>query len=349
MRAPPTDSSTPTSYRFTDRSLVRPALTRWWFARLFPLLPRRLAANFVTLLSTGSLLVVLALSVEPARWNPALLALVFFVTMQLYVAGDHLDGMQAVASGTASPLGDFLDHYCDLWAGCILVCGFWSLLGTAGRGALFGMEALLILGFAVTYAEREERRALHFTRYGTLEAIVILSGFFLSWTVPSVRAWWQSASVAGIPWYFAVVITGAGMAIGAIAVIVRRMRTLPLPVAVFALALGSLWYALVRATSVPPLAAWFLIAVYGAGYVARVMQGYLVPGRRSWPDAVGTLLAFGFAAWCAVGAPTAEQLSSAALGVSVYLGASALVSLGRIVASLRRYWVWVNASREAVT
>ncbi len=347
MNVPPTESSTPTSYRFTDRSLVRPALTRWWFARLFPLLPRWLAANFVTLLSTGSLLVVLALSVEPTRWNPALLALVFFVTMQLYVAGDHLDGMQAVASGTTSPLGDFLDHYCDLWAGCILVFGFWALLGTAGRGALFGMEALLILGFAVTYAEREERRALHFTRYGTLEAIVILSGFFLSWTVPPIRVWWQSSPVAGIPWYFVIIIIGATMAIGAIAVIVRRMQTLPIPVAVFAVALASLCYALTRATSVPTLAAWFLVAAYGAGYVGRVMHGYLVPGRRSWPDAAGTLLVLGFAAWCVVGAAAAEQRSSAALGVIVYLSASAMLSLGRIIASLRRYWVWINASREA--
>jgi phosphatidylglycerophosphate synthase len=349
MSVPPTDSSTSTSYRFTDRSLVRPALTRWWFARLFPLLPRRLAANFVTLLSTGSLLVVLALSVEPARWNPAVLALVFFVTMQLYVAGDHLDGMQAVASGTASPLGDFLDHYCDLWAGCILVFGFWSLIGTAGLGVLLGMEVLLILGFAVTFVEREERRALHFTRYGTLEAIVILSAFFLSWAVPPVRAWWQSAPVVGMPWYSGIVMIGATMAIGAIAVIVHRMRTLPFPVVVFALALVSLWYALARAGSVSPFAAWFLIAAYGAGYVARVMHGYLVPGRRSWPDAVGTLLVFGFAGWCAICGPMAEQMFPAIIGLSVYLTASALISLGRIVGSLRRYWVWINASREVVT
>lgn len=349
MSVPPTDSSTPTSYCFTDRSLVRPALMRWWFSRLFPLLPRWLAANFVTLLSTGALLVVLAMSLTPARWNPALVAVVFFVTMQLYVAGDHLDGMQAVASGTASPLGDFLDHYCDLWAGCILVFGFWALLGTAGRGALLGMEALLILGFAVTYAEREERKALHFTRYGTLEAMVILSGFFLSWTVPSIRAWWQSEASPGIPWYYGIVVTGAAMAIGAIAVIVRRMRTLPLPIVVFTLALAAMTGALARATSVSALTAWFLVAAYGASYVARVMHGYLVPGRRSWPDIVGTFLAIGFAAWCGVGARSTDRVSSAAFGLSVYFGVSALLSLGRIVASLSRYWVWINASRETAT
>ena len=42
-----------TSYRFTDSSLVRPAITRFWFARLFPLIPEWLAANVVTLLPIG--------------------------------------------------------------------------------------------------------------------------------------------------------------------------------------------------------------------------------------------------------------------------------------------------------
>ena len=345
----PDDTASSASYRFTDRSLLRPALTRFWFARLFPLLPPWLAANFVTLLSTGSLLLVLALSLDPARWNPALLASICFVTMQIYVAGDHLDGMQAVASGTASPLGDFLDHYCDLWAGCILVFGFWSLLGTAGRGTLFGMEALLILGFAVTYAEREQRRALHFTRYGTLEAIVILSAFFLSWTVPALRAWWRSDAIAGLPWYSLVIATGALMAIGAIAVIVTRMRTLTLPVAVFVAGITALWFFLLRAVGVPEVGGWFLLAAYGAGYVARVMHGYLVPGHRSWPDWTGTAIVVALALWVAVDAPASGRIRMAALVAGVYLAGSAAFALGRIIRSLRRYWVWINASRAAAT
>lgn len=46
-------------YALTDASLARPWLTRVWFARLFPLRPRWLAANVATLLSTGRLLAVL--------------------------------------------------------------------------------------------------------------------------------------------------------------------------------------------------------------------------------------------------------------------------------------------------
>lgn len=337
------DPESHASYRFTDRSLVRPALTRLWFARLFPLLPRWLAANLVTLASTGALLAVLGLSLDAQRWPPAMLAIVFLLTMQVYVAGDHLDGMQAVASGTTSPLGDFLDHFCDLWAGCILVFGFWALLGSPERGVLFALEALLILAFAVTYAEREERRALHFTRYGTLEAIVILSVFFLTWTVPGVRAWWRSELLAGLPWYSLIIATGVAMAVGAIGVIVRRMGTVHPAVAVLTAGLLAQWLVLSRWVEISPVAGWFLMALYGAGYVASVMHGYLVPGHRSWPDPLATVAIIGVAVWDVLVGVGAGHVPAVAFWLGVYLALSTTRRLLRVLASLRRYWVWVNA------
>ena len=338
-----------TGYRFTDSSLVRPAITRFWFARLFPLIPAWLAANILTLLSTGSLLAVLVLSLDPERWSPSLLAIVFLIAMQVYVAGDHLDGMQAVATGTTSPLGDFLDHYCDLWAGGILVFGFWTLLGTAGREALFFMHACLILGFAVTYAERETRRTLHFTRYGTLEAIVVLTAFFLSWAIPGARSWWQLPMLAGWPWYTLVGATGAAMALSAVAIILRRMGAIPLPVAVFTIGLASLAYLCAIRADIQPVEGWLVMALYGAVYVARVMHGHLVPGTRSWPDRFATIAIVTLATWTIAIDPAFASLRTAVLVLCAYLSVSAVYALVRIIGSLRRYWVWVNASRATAT
>lgn len=344
-----TDEPPDTSYRFTDSSLVRPAMTRFWFARLFPLVPAWLAANILTLLSTGTLLAVLVLSLQPERWSPSLLAIVFLVAMQVYVAGDHLDGMQAVASGTTSPLGDFLDHYCDLWAGGILVFGFWTLLGTAGREALYVMHALLILGFGATYAEREMQRTLHFTRYGTLEAIIVLTVFFLSWAVPGARVWWQSPMVAGVPWYTLIIVTGALMALSAVAIILRRVGTIPIPVALFALGLAALTYVFVQRPDIRPVEGWLVMAAYGAVYVSRVMHGHLVAGTRSWPDQLGTPAIIALTIWIAAANPSVESVRTAILFLGAYLLLSATYVLVRVVGSLRRYWVWVNASRAAAT
>lgn len=340
------DVSAPTppaaKYEFTDSSVSRPALTRWWFARLFPLVPRRLAANLVSLLSSGVLLGLLALSLAPNRPSDTAFALIFFVALQLYVAGDHLDGMQAVASGTASPLGDFIDHYCDLWAGAMLIFAFWMLTGATSAPLLYAMVSLLILAFATTYAEREAERKLHFVRWGALEANLVLGAFLLSWAVPPVRAWWRSPSVAGVPWYAFGIGVVAAMGAGTIVVIVRRMRRVPAPLFVASAATIVLAVLLSGRPEIAPAEGWLLLGLFGGRYVALVMHGYLVPGHRAWPDPVAVVAVFAIAAWNAAAGIPPAVVRPAAAAFGVYLAVTLAIALARIVAGLRRHWVWVN-------
>jgi ethanolaminephosphotransferase len=332
------------SYDFTDFSVTRPLLTRVWFARLFPLVPRWLAANFVTLISCGSLLTVLALSLAPSffGWSPTTVALVFFAALQFYVAGDHLDGMQAVATRTTSPLGDFLDHYCDFWAGCILVFGLWSLVGSAGSLVLYTLMGLLVLSFAATYAEREAEQKLHFAKWGALEANLILSLFLLSWAIPSARAFWLTASPLSVPWYLFAIAIVAAMALGTVVVIVRRMGRITPPLGVTIAATVALVIFVTRQREMPAVEGWLLVAMFGGRYVAQVMHGYLVPGRRSWPDPIATIAIFFLLLWdVGVGIP-AVIARQAVMALDGYLAAVLLMTAARILVSLRRYWVWVN-------
>lgn len=332
------------SYSFTDNSATRPALTRWWFSRLFPLVPRWLAANVLTLLSSCSLLAVLALSLAPHALPESAVAVVFFVALQVYVAGDHLDGMQAVATQTMSPLGDFIDHYCDLWAGCVLVLGFWTLLGDAPPALLYAMTSLLIFAFAATYAEREAEQRLYFTKWGALEANVIVAAFFLSWTVPAVRAWWRSASPLHVPWYALVVATGAAMALGAIVVIVRRMKGAPLPLVIAIVSLSALALFLSGTGTVSPIQGWLLLALFGGRYVAAVMHGYLVPGQRSWPDPLASIAAVALFAGGKLSLLTGETAAIGAGMLAAYCAVRLASTLVRIFSGLRRHWVWINRS-----
>ena len=338
----PDASAPPAAYQFTDSSVTRPLLTRVWFTRLFPLLPRRLAANLVSLLACGSLLTVLALSLAPGGWSETAIALVFFAALQIYVAGDHLDGMQALASGTASPLGDFVDHYCDLWAGCILVFGFWSLLGTAPPIALYAMMVVLIAAFATTYAEREADGRLHFTAWGALEANMILALFLLSWAVPAVRGWWRSPSPLGVPWYAFAAGVVVAMALGAVVIIGRRMRRLPAPLVIAVTGLIALATLVTRRQELRPVEGWLLLGLFGGRYVARVMHGYLVPARRSWPDPTATVVVLALAIWdLSAGLPASAVRNGAAV-LGAYLAVTLAVTLTRIFAQQRRYWVWMN-------
>lgn len=321
---------------------MRPWVTRVWFARLFPLLPRWLAANLVTLFSTGVLAGVLVAAVYADHLGAAAFALIQFVAIQVYVAGDHLDGMQATATGTTSPLGDFLDHHCDLWAALVLVFGFWRLIAPAPSWMLVLHVLLVLTAFAITYVERAERRHLHFTSLGTLELIVIASAFYLSWLVPAARAWWGAPLWHDVPWSALVYWLGAAIAAGVIVVIARRLVRIPAALLVAA----AQWLVLAAwclHTGLPSLATWALLSLFGAEYVARVMRAVAVPGTRPWPDAFGTLLVAALWLW-----PDGAAVIPAAWAVGIWATVRYGLTLVRILVGWREHWVWRNGAALAV-
>jgi phosphatidylglycerophosphate synthase len=329
-------------YRFTDHSVLRPWVTRVWFARLFPLLPHWMAANLVTLISTGTLGSVIVGAVLAERIGPMWFALIQFFALQLYVAGDHLDGMQAKAKGTLSPLGDFLDHHCDLWAACVLIFGYWVMTGTTPLWALYAMTVTLIVAFAVTYVERAERRTLHFTKWGTLEAIAILSAFYLSWAVAPARSWWLGDLVAGVPRHLFIGALGTAMALGAIGVVSARLRRLPLPLVLNTATLIALaWWCVSR--NAPPLWGWLLVSLAGADYVARVMRAHTTTQPRPWPDFVAPLVVLML--WVQIPSDGGPQLLLWL--TTLWLIARYGVTVTRILWEWRQHLTWVHVGAAA--
>jgi len=327
-------------YEFTDASLARPWLTRLWFARLFPLLPHWLAANVLTLLSTGAVLAVLAGALVVDRLGATWFALLQLICIQLYVAGDHLDGMQAKATGTMSPLGDFLDHHCDYWAGCILVFGWGAMLGTVETALTPFMTLLMVAGFTITYAQRAIQRRLHFTRWGTLEAIVIATVFYGSWAVPTLRAWWSAPLWEGAwPRSSVVTVIGCVMAASVSVTIMRALRGLPWRVALQLAALVAL-AAWAQHAGVAPILAWLLVAGAGAEMVARLMHAHTTQGGEpdpTWSAVVGAALL-----WLL----PASVSTSVATALGVWLAVRYMLTLRRIVLGWRQHWVWVNTALD---
>lgn len=330
-------------YEFTDASVARPLLTRLWFARLFPLLPRWLAANVLTLLSTGSLLAVLVGALLVDRIGATWFALLQLLCIQLYVAGDHLDGMQAKATGTTSPLGDFLDHHCDYWAGCILVFAWCAMLGAADTLLAPLMTLLMVTGFTTTYAERALHRRLHFTSWGTLEAIVISTLFYGTWAVPGVRAWWSVPLwPEGWPRHAVVTVVGCIMAAGVSVTIVRRLQGLPWRVGLQLAALVALALWAQRA-AVHPVWGWLLVAAVGAEMVARLMHAH--SSTAGQPGPTWSALAGASVLWVL---PVPTSLLAAKL-LGVWIGLRYVLTLRRIVLGWQHHWVWFNADPDRVT
>lgn len=339
---PPTaDSPPPYAYRCVDKSILVGPFRRYWVPLFNWWVPHWLPANIVTLGSSLCMWALLWLAVENTSFSPGSLALAFAVLIQAYVIYDHVDGMQAKKTGTSSALGEFLDHYLDVYHAAISTLAIFALVGFDHRLLVLAMLWCGHLAFAATMVEEKERRELFFGAIGSLEGVLLFTGFFISWMVPDVRAWWLAPLVAGFPAYWLLVVGGGLGALIATADCLRRIGRLPRPFAAFAIGSLALAYWLAKG----PLPFWTSVSaliLYCGDYTGRVLGSHLL--HRPHPSADWVALIF-----IPIGSvlPTHESWLGPVL--LIYLGGRTLVGVAGILHPLRGYWRWVNPTPVAPT
>jgi phosphatidylglycerophosphate synthase len=338
-----TPSSDPTTdlgyqYRCVDRSVLLPVFKRYYVAFFFRFIPRGLTANLITLISTGcifSLLVIERLDVglSPTQWA----ALIAFM-LHAYLVGDHLDGMQAKQTGTSSPLGEFLDHYLDVYNGAIVFFVLLSFLGPISAGCFYGLLYLNCLAFAATMMAELERQELFFGFLGTLEGVWLLIVFFLSWLIEPIQDFWRIRLLGDLAVYW-VVIIGMGLGyLGTLIDLIKRVGYCPRPFLFY----SGLSLVLVLALYHQQMDfwwGWLLVVLYSGEYIGKVMASYLTRHPHRYPDWIASVGIVGLAV-CVGLLPSAA--APVFLGLTVYLAVRVILVFVGTVYRLRRYWRWVN-------
>ena len=175
------------SYSANDESLLTPVLYKYFVDPLVKILPYRLPANFITLISFSFIVGSFSIAVHGYHtgkydhwWFIPLLAL-------SYLIGDCSDGRQARKTGTGSPLGEYFDHFLDTF-----VTGL--LMGILMISFQVTKPAIITIGFFNLYAgqigsfwERYKRRVMCFGKLGTNEGIVAIG--LTSWlmSIPAIH------------------------------------------------------------------------------------------------------------------------------------------------------------------
>ena len=176
-----------------DRRIEDP--TNLWIVhpagrRLMPLvIARGISANAVSV--CGLVLGVMAAAAyyHWAAWPFAVLGLLLSIA---WLIADGLDGMIARATGTASPLGRFLDGFCDHGVFILIYVSIATQIGTVSgwvlactAGALHATQSNIYEG---------ERARFHRRRDGLPAAIVVPSGNFLQQGYEYGSAWVDRAA-----------------------------------------------------------------------------------------------------------------------------------------------------------
>jgi len=314
----------------------------YYFYLVFKLVPRRLTANFITLITWGFMLVVLFFSSRPDAYPVEVVVLIFIICIHLYTIGDHLDGMQASKTGTKSPLGGFLDHYCDAYSGAIMVIAFFQLMGPIFPPVLYGVLWLYLMAFISTYVEELEKNILHFASLGALEGIIVLSLFFASLFFRSVQDFWMAEIIKGYPNYWIIILLGIAGFSGTTLRIIKRMGSVPRQFLVFAICSFSLAVLLSSQDIISQMQGWLILTLYGTGYLGSVMRSHMLLERHHYPDVLASVIIFMI--WPIIHLKLFPEKTIKILMdlFSLYLVIKVLLFSVGIMSKMRKYWLWIN-------
>ncbi|MFQ5449951.1 MAG: CDP-alcohol phosphatidyltransferase family protein [Nitrospinaceae bacterium] len=327
-------------YNCVNKSLLEPLVKKYYVSLYFQWIPRKLTANWITLVSCAAMWGMLYLVFHPHKFSVAVLAIVFAFLIHFYMVGDILDGMQAKVTGTCSPLGEFMDHYFDVYNGAIALAACFALIPIE-PAVFYPLLWLSYLAFAATMMEERERGQLYFGPIGSLEGIFFLLIFYLSCLFPAGQAFWRTPLWNGIPGYWILILLGGMGYLLTVLDIFKRLGYSPPQFTNFVFGSFLLSIALAENT-LPRSAGWFILAFYCGDYIGKVMDSYFRHGKHPYPDFFSTagivfLFADGY-----VHLLTGDGNLKLMAALGIYMGLKCLWNLGKTLAGLRRHWLWVN-------
>ena len=159
-----------------NQSILYPYLEKYLYIHLIKLIPQWLPANYITLLSA---LAVFVSFMTASLFGSSQVISYFTVPILIlvYLVFDDLDGMQARKTNTSSPLGEYLDHFLDVFNIGLCQVALLMMLGIHAGWitAIFLFTAYLVI--SATFFLQAKTDELVLERIGIFESLLL--GFFL--------------------------------------------------------------------------------------------------------------------------------------------------------------------------
>jgi len=331
-------------YNCVDKSILLPYFKKYYVSLFFKVVPFWLTANFITLISTFfifSLLVIVLLSEELTTVSTTL---IIIFCLHIYIVGDHLDGMQAEYTQTSSPLGEFLDHYLDVYNGAIILYVLVMYLHPIPPIVFYCFVYLNIIAFAVTMYEELERNELCFGMLGTLEAVLLLIIFFITWLIPTTKNFWLGELFAGYSNYWMVIfLFGIGYLFTVVDVL-KRVGYVSKSLLLFMLIELILCFLLFKLKT-DYLFGWILITLYGGEYILKIMESYLVGTRKKYPDNFSTIIVLIILLAYLTGFLSNKTINNILFYLSFYLAIKLVYLFASTFLRMKVHWLWYNRKR----
>ena len=323
-------------YNCVDESVLLPILKKHVFIPLHRWIPYWVPANYLTLVSIVMMWgIFLYFTTVDLPSGLEIGAAVLVITA--YVIFDHFDGLQAKLTQTSSPLGEWLDHFSDVFNGAIVVYLGFKCLHLPLDGFFLVLTWLNFLAFAATYVEQRIRKELYFGKVGSLEGVVLMILVLALCISENGRAFWHFE--LGWPLYHYLLTSFALGCLGTIFTCLHRIGRLPREFLVFGVG-GSLLVVLGIYLDLP--SGWLFCAttIFSSAFILRNMAQHLAGQAGAAIDLVVFGLLVGLVGWYWLSWNPIPLLMLFNLG----LGLSMLMRCRRLFVQWRQHWLWWNPS-----
>ena len=323
-------------YNCVDESVLLPILKKHVFIPLHRWIPYWIPANYLTLVSIVMMWgIFLYFTTVDLPSGVEIGAAVLVITA--YVIFDHFDGLQAKLTQTSSPLGEWLDHFSDVFNGAIVVYLGFKCLHLPLDSLFLVLTWLNFLAFAATYMEQRIRKELYFGKVGSLEGVVLMILVLALCISENGRTLWHFE--LGWPLYHYLLASFALGCVGTIFTCLHRIGRLPKEFLVFGIG-GSLLVVLGIYLDLPSSWLFCAITIYSSEFILRNMAQHLAGQAGAAIDLVVFGLLVGLVGWYWLSWNPIPLLMLFNLG----LGLSMLMRCRRLFVQWRQHWLWWNPS-----
>ena len=258
-------------YNCVDESVLLPILKKHVFIPLHRWIPDWVPANYLTLVSIVMMWgIFFYFTTVDLPSGVEIGTAVLVITA--YVIFDHFDGLQAKRTQTSSPLGEWLDHFSDVFNGAIVVYLGFKCLHLPLDGLFLVLTWLNFLAFAATYVEQRIRKELYFGKVGSLEGVVLMILVLALCISENGRAFWHFE--LGWPLNHYLLASFALGCVGTIFTCLQRIGRIPREFLVFGVG-GSLLVVLGIYLNLPSSWLFCAITIYSSEFILRNMAQHL--------------------------------------------------------------------------
>ncbi|MCL2294007.1 MAG: CDP-alcohol phosphatidyltransferase family protein [Spirochaetes bacterium] len=316
-----------------DFSLLTPIFTKFVAEPLFKFVPWWLPANIITIISNLCIVLAMVIAILVKTgvfkfWQIVPLLIIFYLT------GDIFDGKQARRTKTCSKLGEFLDHFFDIFVVGFLVSIIFIIYEIIDPLSIAIFLSISFLPFFGFYYEQYKRRTLFFEKLGAFEGVSTFILFIVLGFIEPTRLFLTNTTIFNFPLVFILFVLLCLAAVYSTKRNLDRIGTKGNR--------GFLVYLFLNAITVffashllPSAAIMFVIAAYCGGFIGRLHIAYLLEHKEPIPDFIFPLfLAVAF---------FVKMPEPAILTISiVYQVVNVLLSFLSGFIPLRKHWVWIN-------